>query len=212
MRATGFGYGRVARITDTHRVERRQREDQCRRRTASQQRRTMASIEFAKTIAGRIGARVERLLLQVMIDVAQQCVHGAIAPRRVAMHRGQTEHVQIGPRSTTCARAASRRVRRHRRSRCFRSEDHAFHLTGRVSGDVERQPSGQQLVQHHTKCVDVGAHAGWLAAHLLRCGVRGRQHLQAGARCRIGVAVLHQLLRDAEVDQLHPSISLDEDV
>ena len=70
--------------------------------------------------------------------------------------------------------------------------------------------SGQQHVEKHAQCVDVGPGRHGPAGHLFRRGVLGRERPPAVARQRrrfSGAGFLLEKLRDAEIEELHLPVS-----
>jgi hypothetical protein len=58
----------------------------------------MAARELPEPIPNAVGTRVQRLAVKEMVDVARERLDGLIAPLRVGTHRGETQHIEVGPR------------------------------------------------------------------------------------------------------------------
>src|SRR5258707_1310171 len=58
---------------------------------------SVSANKLACAITQSIRASFERLTLQIMIYVADERFDRPVPPRRVLVHRGQAQHVQIGP-------------------------------------------------------------------------------------------------------------------
>ena len=85
-----------------------------------------------------------------------------VPPRRILVHRRQAQHVEVGPRRADyAALRAGCRVRAasdgRAAARCF--EQPPFGFSRRQHREIERQPSGEQLVQDDAERVDVGLDA-----------------------------------------------------
>ena len=61
------------------------------------QRHAAANGKPAQRVPQRVGLCVEGFGVQEMIDVANQRIDALVAARRVRVHRGQAQHVEIGP-------------------------------------------------------------------------------------------------------------------
>ena len=87
-------------------------------------------------------------------------------------------------------------------------------LGGRCLPRRRRVAACQELVQQHAERVDVRGGADRLAAQLLRGGVVGRQrtHALAGELVRVVPRIGLEQLGDAEVEQLHVTFAVDQDV
>ncbi len=72
---------------------------------------------------------------------------------------------------------------------------------------------GKELVEHHAECIDVGRRGHRLTANLLGSGIgRGEgAGLEVGAIAGIS-SIVREQFGDPEIEQLDPSLAVDEDV
>ncbi len=97
IRARRLVHGRGPRTGETDRVIRRQAYDDRDDRREPGERAPVSLHELHGPIAHRIGSRLERLIPQVVVDVPNQRLGRLIAPRRIPVHGGQTQHIEIRP-------------------------------------------------------------------------------------------------------------------
>ena len=91
--------------------------------------------------------------------------------------------------------------------------DHTRHFRLRDSGEMEGAVLGEDLIQQHTKRVDVGGGCNGFGANLLGTGIVGRKQAIRG-NSGIGVSgrIVIEQLGNAEVKQLRHAIFRDENV
>ena len=156
--------------------------------------------ELSGPVGQRVRPRVQRLSGQVVVEIADQRLDRRVPPRGIALHRGEAQDVQVRPRG---AARLYRPAGHLRGSRRLLLQDAARGLVGLEPGQIEREPSGEQLEQEHSERVDVGLHPELATLHLLGGGVRRGHQAEAGARRVRPRPVGVELLGDAEVEQLH---------
>ena len=124
----------------------------------------IAPHELAGAVAQRVRARLERLAAEVMVDVADQRVDRRVPARRILVHGREAQHVEVGPLRllADCAPRAADRQRRCRAAprrtdaRAPARRSRASTSLGVSLAEIERQPAGEQLVEHDAERVDVG--------------------------------------------------------
>ena len=135
----------------------------------------------------------------------------AVAARRIRVHRGQAQHVEVGPRACRWPHAGEPLPvlpRRSRRPLRLLLEDDRARPRPASVRTVERQPAGQQLVEHARR------------ARRRRCARRPARRESARARRRPASSgagrcasdrpsrpIALELLGDAEVEQLHRAVA-----
>ncbi len=209
--------GGVARRGQPDGVEQHQPDDQRQYHRRSQHGGEIPPHELSQPVAHGVGARLERLALEIAVHLVDERVHVAVAASGVLVHRGEAEHVEVGPGGGAQSRpefTASGRLlpRRQRRPHRFLLGDQVGGRFRGPSGQVEGEPAAEQLVQHHAQRVDIGVHADAAAPELLRRGVGGGQRPEPGSGLVLGEVDRLQLLGDAEVEQLHHPVGADQDV
>ena len=212
-----LGEGGVPRACQPQGVEGHQADHQQHDRDPGTDGRGMPADELPQPVADGVGPGLERAAVEEPVHLGQQRIHRAIAPRGVGAHRGETEHVEVGPgpgaqRRPEVAGPRRRLPGRHRGSRRLLRGDDGRRLVRGAAAEVVGQAAREQLVEHHPERVDVGVHPDPAPAELLGGRVGGGERAQPGAGLVGGEVHRLQLLGDAEVEQLHHAVRADHDV
>jgi hypothetical protein len=155
--------------------------------------------ELAQPVADALGARLERLAPQVVVDVADERLDRAVAPRGslciAVRHRTSSSAHARFPAATPGAGAFAATAEALR----LPLDDDRLRLGRRAAATGRTAAAREQLVEDDAERVDVGLDAERLAAHLLGRGVGRGHEAQAGARLVGGPLEALERLRDPEV-------------
>ncbi len=154
-----------------------------------------------------VGPREHRESREMAANVGRELVGGAIPARRIFSESLQNDHVEVAVQSvregtvgaTTGARGLFVR-------------DGAYDFRRRLPIQIVGEVVGEQFVQDHAKTVDVRRRRHAAAIHLLRTRVARRVRR---ARLREVVPIRARVaehLGDSEIQKLHASGSIDENV
>ena len=173
--------------------------------TARQFRRT----NLPGAIAERVRTRLERLAGQVVIDVANQRLDRCVAPRRILVHRRETQHVEVGP--LRLARRLHRELPIGSAGVLRATADGRSGSSSTIDRAPPRSASGRR---GRTAAGRPAARTARRLTNTRRCGCRAGRRVTCSGAAYAGVISRRpvrvwsrletlELLRDAEVEQLH---------
>ena len=101
LRPRRLGGDRVARAGEADRSEQGHAQNRDTDGGGDEDRPGVPPEELSGAVGQRVRPRVQRLAGEVMVEIADQRFDRGIAPRRIALHRGEAEHVEVRPRGAT---------------------------------------------------------------------------------------------------------------
>ena len=165
--------------------------------------------ELPGPVGQRVRPCVQRLSGQVIAQIADQRLDRRVPPRRIALHRGEAQDVQVRPRGAARLHRPAGHLRGSRR---FLLQHQPRGLVGLESGQIERQSVRRAARRASRRARRRRCARRPAAAHLLRRGVGRGHQAQAGARRSSPGRRRVELLGDAEVEQLHRPVGRHQDV
>ncbi len=164
-------------------------------------------------IESRRRPRGDRQASEVVADIGLELLGGAVAARRVLLHRLEDDRVQVtaqAPRELRGVSVSSAPGPQNcdRRWLWFLVEHRTNYLVLFPGRQPVRGGTGQQHMEEHAERINVRRGGDRFASDLLGARVHRREEALArdGERRRARVALVPEQLRDPEVQQFYPSL------
>jgi hypothetical protein len=123
--AGGLGHGGIARLRQPQGKESDESDKQSEDQSCSRDGTPVAADELRGPVAQCVGPRLQRLAIQIVINIADQGFHRTVSALRILVHRGKAQNIEFIP----CAVADARMLGSHSSGR---------RLSGFVPGDDVR--------------------------------------------------------------------------
>jgi hypothetical protein len=185
---------------------------ECDQRPGDEHAAAVAAQKQAGAIAEGAATSAHRQTVEMTLEVLTELLRRRVACLRIGPKRHQADGVEIvgdasqrsWPSDADLGLGGLGTTRSQSRARGRRQ------LTAAVAS--VRPFAGEQLIQHDAEGVDIGCGGDRPALKLLGSGIPGCHELLAGPGQTGIVRRVGKQLRDAEVEELHPAIAIDQDI